>query len=300
MPMHVGHVALRVTDLECSVRHAQATLGLRETARSGATAYLTANAKHHELQLIQAVEPGLDHIGLEVESELELDELAERLADSDATVLDRSGEAELGIGRALRCVAPGGVVFELYEGMQREPLSPANVVVPLARKLGHVTLFSDRKSELEGFAVDVLGFRVSDRVGDFGTWMRCDADHHGLAVGQAPSGTRMHHYAFELESWAAIGHYADHLSRLGQRFVWGPGRHGPGFNLFTYAMDPDGAVVEAYADLLRIDNDAAYEPIDWSHDPGALNLWGPAPPDGWDDLGVPALAPAVAPLPRTS
>jgi catechol-2,3-dioxygenase len=122
--------------------------------------------------------------------------------------------------------------------------------------------------------------------------MRCDPDHHGVAVGARSDGSHLHHYAFELEGWAAMAHYADHIARMGQQFLWGPGRHGPGFNQFTYLPDPDGAILEVYSDLLRIDNDAAYEPIDWSTEPRSMNLWGPQMPDGWNELGVPVLAPA--------
>jgi hypothetical protein len=42
--------------------------------------------------------------------------------------------------------------------------------------------------ELVAFWGEGLGFRVSDRTGGI-TWMRCDADHHGLAVGGRPEGT---------------------------------------------------------------------------------------------------------------
>ena len=55
----------------------------------------------------------------------------------------------------------------------------------------------------------------------------------------------------------------------------------PGFNNFTYLVDPDGVIVEAYCDLLRIYDEAAYQPIDWSTEPRALNLWGPLLPPDW-------------------
>lgn len=290
MAMHIGHVAMQVTDLERSADHARRTLGLYETERTETSVYLTANEKRHELQLIASERAGLDHIGLELEHEHELDAVRDRLVAAGARILSEQPQ-EPGLAAAIRAVGPAGVTFELYVGMERAPLSLDNVLRPLAQKLGHVTLFSDEKPELEHFVLDVLGFRVSDRWGDFATWMRCDPDHHGIAIGRTAGASRLHHYAFELESWAAMGAYADHVARDGQQFLWGPGRHGPGFNLFTYLPDPEGAIVEVYADLLRIDNDAAYRAIDWATEPRAMNLWGPLMPDGWDDLGVPLLAP---------
>lgn len=292
MTMHIGHVAMQVRDLAESVEHARATLGLHQTAGDDGVAFLTANDKHHELQLIASSQSGLDHIGLEVESTAELDALRARI-ESSGSAVDSGGCDEIGLGETFRTVAPGGVVLEISAGMTRAPLSLENTLRPLARKLGHVTLFSDAKPQLQAFLLDVLGFRVSDRIGEFGSWMRCGADHHGIAVAQSDRPTTLHHYAFELEGWASIETYADRVARSGGQFEWGPGRHGPGRNLFTYLTAPGGAIVEAYADLLRIDNEAAYEPIDWSQEPRAMNLWGPLMPADWEERGVPAL-PAAA------
>ena len=66
MRMHVGHVALRVTDLERSIGLVQSVLGLRVRTSSASEALLTSNEKHHELQLIAAESAGVDHVGLEV------------------------------------------------------------------------------------------------------------------------------------------------------------------------------------------------------------------------------------------
>jgi catechol-2,3-dioxygenase len=289
--MHFGHVALQVQELERSVTHATATLGLRESLRDGQSVYLTANDKHHELQILGTGTAGLDHVGLEVEHDRELDELRDRAVTAGARILSEH-PGEPGLASALRFEGPGGVVFEVYVGMERTPLSVDTVLRPFARRLGHVNLLSDEKAELERFILDVLGFRVSDRLGEVATWMRCDTDHHGIALANTSAGTRLHHHAWELESWSAMGQYADHVSRLGQQFIWGPGRHGPGFNQFTYLLDPDGVVVEAYSDLQRIYDDASYKPIDWSNEPRALNLWGPMLPSDWGQHGVPVLEPS--------
>jgi catechol 2,3-dioxygenase len=289
--MHFGHVALQVRDLERSVSHATVTLGLRESLRDGQSVFLTANDKHHELQLLGTGAAGLDHIGLEVEHVDELDELRDRLIAAGTRILSER-PAEPGLAEALRCEGPGGVVFEVYVGMERQPLSIDTVLRPFARRLGHVNLLSEDKADLEHFILEVLGFRVSDVLGDVATWMRCDADHHGIALVRVSAGTRLHHHAWQLEGWSALGQYADHVARLGQQFIWGPGRHGPGFNQFTYLLDPDGVVVETYSDLLRIYDEAAYKPIDWSNEPRALNLWGPKLPSDWGEHGVPAVGPS--------
>jgi catechol 2,3-dioxygenase-like lactoylglutathione lyase family enzyme len=182
--------------------------------------------------------------------------------------------------------------------MEREPLSIAHYNPPLARRFGHVNIASDDYEETRRFLTAVLGFRIADVLGEGVTWLRCDRDHHGIALRKAAESS-LHHYAFEVESGEAIQRYADQLARLGKKLVWGPGRHGPGRNLFTYTADPDNAIVEAYADLLVISDEANYRPIDWdAHGPGSLNLWGPPPPSDYRDYGLAILPPASAERPE--
>ena len=52
----------------------------------------------------------------------------------------------------------------------------------------------------------------------------------------------------------------DVLEKNNGRFLWGPGRHGAGGNLFTYHLDPAGCVVEYYADLIKIYDEANNAP----------------------------------------
>jgi catechol 2,3-dioxygenase len=283
--MHIGHVALRVPDLEASVEHAIRTLGLRRTDAPGEGALLTANDKHHELQLSQSDMPGVDHVGLEVSSEDELRAVRERAAAAGANVL-ADEPLEPGLAHAVRIEAPLGLVFEVYTGMQRSAPDPAHLLGGHARKLGHVTFSVRAKDELVAFLIDVLGFRISDAVADF-NWLRCDPDHHGIAIGSGFPADVMHHYAFELKGWAGMQQYLDDLALQGERLIYGPGRHGPGYNLFTYLPDPAGAILEAYADLQRIEDDATYTPQGWERDPGAVNLWGPPPPPDFGDYGLP-------------
>lgn len=288
MPMHINHVALRVTDLDRYVEFARQTLGLAVTSRDSEVALLTANDKHHELQLLAATDPGLDHIGLEVESVDELRDACDRALAAGGSLLGSADET--GVEAAARVAAPGNLVLELVVNMERAAPSPAPILTGFARKLGHVTLVTRHCEELVRFLVDGLGFRISDRANP-AVWLRCDADHHGIALVDAPPHV-VNHVAFELSGWAAMQSYLDHLASIDRPILWGPGRHGPGYNLFTYLPDPEGMLIEAYADLLRIDNDAAYVPMDWSNVSERLNLWGPAMPQEFGTYGVPIIAPA--------
>jgi catechol-2,3-dioxygenase len=285
MTMHIGHVALRVTDLERSVAHVRSVLGLRERARSDGQVLLSSNEKHHELQLIAADAPGVDHIGLEVEGAEELTDVRERALAAGAQVLDDVPE-KAGIGDAVRFAGPAGMVYEVYDGMEREPLSIQTSLRPGIRKLGHLSFACENPAEVVAFWRDGLGLRISDQLGPL-TWMRCDSDHHGLAVAPRPQGNVLHHYAWQIQDWGALGQYCDDIARDGLTLSWGPVRHGPGFNVAAYLPDPDGAIIEVYADLLQIDDDRAYQPVDWTGESRALNLWGPLPSEELLMAGVP-------------
>ena len=292
MGVHVNHVAIRATDIEKSASHAASALGLTETLRTEGSIYLTANEKHHELQLIAGDEAGFDHVGLEVDAEEELDRLTAAALAHGATLLTETPD-EPGLGKAVRLLGPADIVVELVAGMERAELGLPRFLSGHARKLGHLTFGVVDPAAVVSFFTAALGLRVSDTEGG-SSWLRCDADHHGLAFyGHATN--QLHHYAFDLGSWSNVQRYLDDLAVVGQTTLWGPGRHGPGHNIFTYVPDPDGCLIEAYAELHQISNDDTYVPTDWTTVADPMNLWGPARPEGFADFGIPNRAPQTAP-----
>ena len=97
--MHMGHVALRVSDPPRSAEHLAATLGLRRTFEQDGVIGLSCNEKHHEVQLLAAPAPGLDHVGIEVEDDRDLDRLRDALIADGARILSESPQ-EPGLAHA--------------------------------------------------------------------------------------------------------------------------------------------------------------------------------------------------------
>ncbi len=291
MKFHIGHVAIRTADLPGSAAHFEQTLGLTETASDDRQILLTSNEKHHEMQVIAATSAGFDHVGLELENDDELDQATAKAIAAGATHLD--GADSEGLGRAVRLLGPGGIVYELYVGMKRTTREAAGYIAePRVRRFGHLTFTCEDHEAVLAFWLDGLGFRVSDEA-DGLTWTRCDSNHHSLAVGPRPPGTGnfLHHHAWEVRDFAQLGRNCDLLAADGIRLQWGPVRHGPGFNFASYLGDLNGGVIEMYSDLLRIYDDENYTPVDWSDEPAALNLWGPPPAPEFFQAGLPVLAP---------
>ena len=178
---------------------------------------------HHELQLVGTGTAGLDHIGLEVEHRRELDEVRDRVIAAWRPDPERAPRgARTGRGPALRRSGGRGV-RDLHRHGPPSRSASTTVLRSFARKLGHVNLLSDEKPELERFILDVLGLPGLGPAGGRGD---VDAMRPLITTGSPsprPSGgTRLHHYAWELEGWSAMGRYADHVACSGPDVHLGP------------------------------------------------------------------------------
>jgi catechol 2,3-dioxygenase-like lactoylglutathione lyase family enzyme len=149
----------------------------------------------------------------------------------------------------------------------------------LTARLQHVVVASPRAETLSQFYQDAFGFTVSDNVIDEDgglrtTFLRCGHEHHSFAVFQAKESWFDHH-CYEAGDWGLIRDWCDRFAGLGIPIAWGPGRHGPGNNLFLFIHDPDGNWVEISAELELVAQD---RPVGiWKHEQKTLNLWGSAP-----------------------
>lgn len=279
-----GHLALRVPDLDASVAHAQEVLGLREVERRDGSSFLTCGGEHHSLQLISGEETAVDHMAFEVSSRADLAHLRQRLQDEGTGLL--SEPTEPGLSDSLRFVGPAGHVYEAYHGMEAvDPVYRTAGVRP--QRFGHFTVTAQDTDSVASWCERVLDFKTSDVIhtpgGGF-VFMRCNALHHSLAI--APGRDGFHHYAWQLQSIADFGRVGDTLDQHDTRLIWGPGRHGPGDNMFTYHLDPAGAVVEHYTDMEIVLDDA--RPVrDWPDEPRTMNLWGPLPAQDFLGMAIP-------------
>ncbi|MGO4165657.1 VOC family protein [Novosphingobium sp. YAF33] len=171
-----------------------------------------------------------------------------------------------------------GVLVELPEGTILRFLVDATEVAPIAGrdlpvKLTHV-VFNAADAEACGHAVeDVLGFRVSDRTKGM-VFVRCNDSHHSTAFARAGFAS-LNHVAFEMEDMDAvmrgIGRLRDHALVP----AWGPGRHGPGANVYAYFIAPFGPVIEFSTAVEKVPEDYKVgAPDDWTWPAGRIDQWG--------------------------
>ncbi len=270
----LSHVALKVQNLEQQVQFYTQMVGLEESARDETgRVYLRCNADHHNVVLIPGETSEMDHFALEVAD-------GKAGLDNAAKVLDQAGipyEAQSsggsGQGQTLRLQDPSGFVVELIAGLEQKPrYYGARAVQP--RRFQHITLRTPDLETTAEFYTQILGFRVSDWVGQDMVWVRCNPDHHGVAVSRYPR-KMMHHFAFEVKDMSELVHQAEHMAHHDYTLLYGPGRHGPGNNLFIYFFDPEENIIEFAADMQQIWDDEAHEPKVWDPNGRWSNQWGP-------------------------
>lgn len=210
---------------------------------------------------------------------------------ADATDLDAVAAQLDGDGLATSRTASGGVAFADPAGNPvvlerhatlRVPTPSGGRVGP--RRLGHLNLKTNAPAETAAFYRRQLGMLLSEQIGD-GLWfLRLAAEHHNLGLRPGARG-ELHHLGLELNGWHAYEPILDRLAALDVKVEYGPGRHGPGRNLFTYVCDPSsGLRVELFADMAQIPDAASYEPPRWEAGDRmtkTINRWGPTPPESF-------------------
>lgn len=285
----VGYVEFTTPDVDRLVEYYESCLGLHVEDRSPDLAYLTTGLEHHSVVIRRGDAAARSSVGFEVAGSL--DDAGKRFADAGYEVSRRSDVAP-STPDVLVLAEPGtDVPLHLYES---QPTSSAEGPAPAHRptKLGHVAAFTPSLDQIQGFYQDLLGFRWSDTIGNFFVFLRCNADHHAANFLQSTKYTGMHHVAYEMRNLDHLQTTLDHLARHDHRLHWGPGRHGPGHNVFTYHRDPDGNTIELFTQLDQmLDEDAGHfeprpwhtdrpqVPKTWEVDVATANSWGPVLPE---------------------
>ncbi len=283
----LAYIILAVRDLQAAVEEAQEINGLYLIQRDADTAHLTSAGRRVELVLRSGPAFGVERIGLEATNESSFDLLKSRLKE-ESIPFDESSDPYPGVSKALRFSGPSGHIFELADTYARSERLFYDTPGVRPRRLGHALLKVENIQPVEEFLIRLLNFRVSDRAlnGEI-VWLRCSEIHHSINLVKGAPG--LHHYAWEVDDWAVFKKLGDVLRGRNRQFVWGPGRHGPGNNLFTYHADLTGALVEYFADILHVEREESYEWKDWSDIPEWNNIWGPMPPANFRDYGVPLM-----------
>jgi catechol 2,3-dioxygenase-like lactoylglutathione lyase family enzyme len=268
-------VTLTTPVLDEAVRFYTEVWGLHVVAHEDTAAWLRGTGPHHQVLGLRAGQKaGLAQISFALASRDDVDGAAEALGAMGLPLLDEPGPSkEPGGGYALRFCDPEGRVLELVT--ETEAVDPLPTDQPAPVGVTHIVVNTVDIDGAVAFYQAVLGFRLSDWSEHQMAFLRCNRDHHCIAFNQA-SWTSVNHVAYEMPSVDLLMRALGRARRRGVAPEWGPGRHGPGGNVFAYFADPSQLVCELTAEVLQIDD--GWLPRVWPRTPELSDLWGTAGP----------------------
>lgn len=269
-------VGLGVPDLDAAAHFYREVWGMEPAGGTDCELWFRSVGEDHgDLVLRESDDAGLEYVALAVEDKETLLRFVDKIEAAGNVVLE-----------------PGGVGARPWEALvaavEDADGNRVELVVPAAsegnsaagrsrRRLGHIVLWTEGREAQEAFYA-LLGFQVSDRTHIGMSFLRCNNDHHSIAI--AESGGKRHglqHIAYDIGTVDDVMREFGRMRAQGIECIWGVGRHGPGNNVFSYYRDPAGNVVEYYGDMEEVEDVDVSEPQYWGPEHKG-DIWGVAGP----------------------
>ena len=235
----------------------------------GGNAWL-CSGKNRQILIKEGMKNRLEFAAFSCRDEGGLNLLKERVKEEGIEVINL--QPDLFQNDAISIVDQDG--HNISFGLSKPNMNAESV---LNGPLQHLTFSTLNVEKFVDFYVGKLGFCISDRVlhsnGNLATcFVRSNHEHHTVACFKSDR-IGVDHHSYEAGEWNAIRDWCDHFASMNIELMWGPGRHGPGNNLFVFVEDPDGNWIEISAELEVIHDRPSK---DWPQEERTLNLWGKA------------------------
>lgn len=270
----IRYVGYGVTDLEAERAFYRDLWGLKEVGDHDSMAYFAAQGDDElaVVRLRQSDTKRIDIIAFATDTRADVDAIHARVVEAGCRVVFAPKSLEgFGGGYGFRFFSPDGLPFEVSAEVERGVSREVKRWDGVPTKISHIVLHSPNHKATAQFFVDVLGFKISDWLGDFMCFLRCNQWHHRLAI--LPGPPCLNHVAYDV---LGVDDMMRGISRLKQAdfdIQWGPGRHTAGNNTFSYFVTPNGFVVEYTSELEEVDEETWVAQV---HAPSAqtMDQWG--------------------------
>ena len=269
--MRLRSIELETPDRVAAARFLKEAWGLLEVGTRDQTSYFRGTEDlPYIVSVAEARTPGVAAVTFFGVRE-ELDRIRARASAARVRIGPMCTFDEPGAGSGFLLEGPDGQVFRFVAQTQPVEKLPPDRDRPL--QVTHVVINTPDREACTRFLVEIPGFRLSDRT-RFMNFLRCDSVHHSIAYAQSEHSS-LNHIAFEMRDLDAVMRGIGRLKDAGFSTVWGPGRHGPGNNVFAYFVSPFGAVIEYTSEVQRVGEDYKVGgPEDWKWPPNRADHWG--------------------------
>jgi catechol 2,3-dioxygenase-like lactoylglutathione lyase family enzyme len=263
--MRLRSVELELADIAPAADFLERVWGLVPAGASGATRFFRGTGDHpYILSLAKAATPAVAAITFAGSAE-EIDAVRQRNGSARLIKFNVPGGGEGFEVRGPEAQTYHFIVETSIPQKLNDPDKPIQIT--------HAVINAIDVDAAERFAVENLGFQVSDRTGHM-RFLRCNRKHHALAYAHAQFSS-LNHIAFEMRDLDAVMRGMARMREAGFETVWGPGRHGPGNNVFGYFIAPYGGVIEYTAEVGEVGDDYKVGgPEDWKWSGGRMDHWG--------------------------
>ncbi len=285
------YVGYGVTDFDTERAFYLEKWALAETAAEDGKVWLRAQG-HDEPFVVRLRRSDANHvdvISLATATRADVEALHETVAAAGCRIIHPPKTlVGPGGGYGFRFFSADGLPFEISSDVARGPRRDIERWEGVPVRISHIVLHSPNHLGMVKFFTDVLGFRVSDWLGDFMCFLRCNSAHHRVAI--LPGPPCLNHMAYDM---VGVDGMMRGISRLKQADIsvrWGPGRHTAGNNTFSYFVTPGGFAVEYTAELEAVEFDK-HQPQVHAPTPRVMDQWGVG-------VGGPHTMPHPAPDPR--
>ncbi|WP_209123422.1 VOC family protein [Alkalihalobacillus sp. BA299] len=276
---HLRHISLITPNIKEQADFYQEIWGLDKVYEDNENIYFRGSGpEHHILHLKAGDKKGLHHLAFGLVDKFAVDQAYEKIKKEGCPIVSEPGYLdEQGGGYGFRFVDPENRCIELSAWVEIHTNHWKQKVATNPMLLNHVVLNTANLDDAVEFYTRVLGFKISDWSEHQMCFIRCNTNHHCIAFNKEGH-SAVNHIAYEVDGVNEVMRGIAQIRNNGYKELWGPGRHGPGDNIFCYFQDPGGFVMEYTCYLATIEDETTWRAHVWKRVPHLMDQWGIAGP----------------------
>lgn len=276
--LDIRYVRLGTRDRTQADTFARTVLGLEQVREEAGTTYFRSDNRDHTLAYFEG-DPTDHTVGFELRDADALEAAAAELSNRGVAV--RAGTPDECDQRHVKTFVhfqdPTGNKIDLmvgshHSGRRYFPSRDAGIT-----GFSHVGLCTTDAARDERFWTQVLGARVSDRIGD-APLLRIDEVHHKVALFPTTR-SGVQHVNHQVASVDDIMRAWYMLQKLNVPIAFGPGRHPTSGAMFLYFRGPDNMIFEYSSGvrLITAEDEVGYQPRQFPQSNESFCMWGAVP-----------------------